>query len=171
VFWPPGSRVRDRPPSLPTGFAALPFGSGQQGDRQQLATSVARRGAAARQAAGAWPRTAAGCWGARAVTAPGRGRQRCPLAEYGTQLHERTGIRVSPAVLCLTLPRLKVWRKTRYSGPPNRGARISSRSDKRISSRSDKRISSRSDKSCVRRGPDLTPNSSSCLISPASTPS
>ena len=77
------------------------------------------------------------------------------LAEYCTQLHERTGIRVSTAVLCLTLQRLKLSRKKRHSGPPNRGARISSRSDK----------------SFVRRWPDLTPNSSSSLMSPASTPS
>ncbi len=38
------------------------------------------------------------------------------LAEYRDQLHERTGIRVSPAVLCTTLQRMALPRKKRPFG-------------------------------------------------------
>jgi transposase len=44
------------------------------------------------------------------------------LAEYRDQLYERTGIRVSPAVLCLTLQRMALPRKKRPFGRRNKRA-------------------------------------------------
>jgi transposase len=42
------------------------------------------------------------------------------LAEYGERLAERTGVRVSNAMLCEALKRMKLTRKKRHSGPPSR---------------------------------------------------
>jgi transposase len=47
------------------------------------------------------------------------------LVEYRDQLRERTGISVSPAVLCITLQRLALPRKKRHFGRRNkRGKRL-----------------------------------------------